>query len=162
MNISQDRQRTIQIVILLSALVLIGKAAHLQLIDDSFRRKADATTIEKLTVYPPRGLVYDRNDKLILNNNAMYDLMVTYNQVDFQKMDTAKFFRLLGITGKEFVQNINKDWRSGKFSRSVPFVFQKKLSVETYARLQESMKCPTRPPRLHSPAPPSLTSFNFP
>ncbi len=139
MQVSRERQRNIQLVILVCALALVGKAAQLQLFDDSFRRKADATTIEKLTVYPPRGLVFDRNGKLIVNNEAMYDLMVTYNQVDHEHMDVPKFCRLLGITPEVFQLNMVKDWRSGKFSRSVPYVFLKKLSIETYARLQESL-----------------------
>ena len=139
MQVSRERQRNIQWVILACAIALTLKAAQLQLFDDSFRRKADATTIEKLTVYPPRGLVFDRNNKLIVNNEAMYDLMVTFNQVNFEGMDVPKFCRLLNITPEVFQLNLNKDWRSGKFSRSVPFVFLKKLSVETYARLQESL-----------------------
>ncbi|TAD80433.1 MAG: DNA polymerase I, partial [Sphingomonadales bacterium] len=64
----------------------------------------------------------------------MYDLMVTFNQVDLKSMDIAKFCSLLGITEKRFYENLNKDFRSGKFSRSVPFVFEKKLSIATYAR----------------------------
>ncbi len=139
MQISRERQQNIQWVMLACAVALTLKAAQLQLFDDSFRRKADATTIEKLTVYPPRGLVFDRNEKLIVNNEAMYDLMVTYNQVDFEHMDVPKFCNLLHITPEVFQQNLKKDWRSGKFSRSVPFVFLKKLSIETYARLQESL-----------------------
>jgi penicillin-binding protein 2 len=118
---------------------LIAKAAQLQLFDDSFKRRADATTIENLTVYPPRGLVYDRNGVLIINNEATYDLMVTYNQVDFKNMNVAKFCQILGITEGEFKQYLSKDWKSGKFSRSVPFVFLKKLAPQIYARLQESM-----------------------
>lgn len=122
------------------AAALILKAAHLQLLDDSFRRRADATTIEKLTVYPPRGLVFDRSgERLILNNEATFDLMVTYNQVDFKGMDIPKFCKLLNITEKDFRANLTKDWKSGRFSRSVPFVFLKKLSIETYAKLQESL-----------------------
>jgi len=134
-----DRQRNIQIVLMVCAAALILKAAQLQLFDDSFRRRADATTIEKLTVYPPRGLVFDRNGKLIVNNEATYDLMVTYNQVNFKNMDVAKFCRILGIKESEYKQNLTKDWKSGRFSRSVPFVFLKKLSIETYACLQESL-----------------------
>ncbi|MEZ4967909.1 MAG: penicillin-binding protein 2 [Saprospiraceae bacterium] len=139
MNISAQRQRNIQLVFLLSAAALIAKVAHLQLFDDSFRKRADATTIDKLTVYPPRGLVYDRHDRLIINNEAMYDLMVTYNQVDLKSMNILKFCRLLGITEEEFYLRLKKDWRSGKYSRSVPFVFDKKLSIEKYALLQESL-----------------------
>ncbi len=137
-DILRERQRTIQIVMLACALILLGKAAQIQLFDDSLSRRADATTIHKMTAYPPRGLVYDRNDTLIINNNAMYDLMVTYNQIA-PGMDTSKLCNLLGITKDDFRTFLKKDWRSGKFSRSVPFVFMKKLSTVTYARLQECL-----------------------
>lgn len=139
MNISAQRQRNIQLVFLVCAALLILKVAHLQLLDDSFRRRADATTIDKLTVYPPRGLIYDRRGRLIVNNEAMYDLMVTYNQVDFKNMNIPKFCALLQISEEEFYLRLKKDWRSGKYSRSVPFVFDKKLSIEKYALLQESL-----------------------
>jgi len=134
-----ERQKNIQIIIIICTVVLVLRAAQLQLFDDSFRRRADATTIENLTVYPPRGLIFDRNDKLIVNNNAMYDLMVTFNLVDHKNMNVDKFCKLLNITRKEYEENLKKDFKSGKFSRSVPFVFLKKLSIETYARLQESL-----------------------
>lgn len=135
---STDRQRNIQTVLLCCAAALLLKAAQLQLFDSSLRERADATTIDKITAYPSRGLVFDRKGKLIVNNNAMYDLMVTYNQIN-AKMDTAKFCKLLNITKEDFKLNLTKDWSKGKFSRSVPFVFLKKISIETYARLQESL-----------------------
>ena len=133
------RQRNIQLVFLVCGTLLALRAAQLQLFDDSFRRRADSTTIENLTVYPPRGLVYDRNGVLIVNNEATYDLMVTYSQVNLQEMDVPKFCAILGITETEFKQNLVKDWRSGKYSKSVPYVFLKKMTPQTCARLQESL-----------------------
>lgn len=135
---SFQRTRNIQIVFIVCAVVLILKAAQLQLIDTSFRRAADATTIHRMTIYPPRGLVYDRYGKLLLSNDVMYDLMVTVSQMN-PKMDTTKFCLLVGITKDEFKQNLNKDYRSGRFSRKVPFVFLKKITTQLYARLQESL-----------------------
>ncbi len=120
------RQKNIQLVFLVCGVLLVLRAAQLQLFDDSFRRRADSTTIENLTVYPPRGLVYDRNGVLIVNNEATYDLMVTYSQVNLQEMDVPKFCAILGITETEFRQNLVKDWKSGKYSKSVPYVFLKK------------------------------------
>ncbi len=134
----RERQRTIQMVFLVSSLVLLLKAAQLQLFDDSLSRRAHATAIHRMTIYPPRGLIYDRNDSLLVTNNAVYDVMVTYNQIS-PKMDTLKFCRLLGITREEFEAALKKDWKSGKFSRSVPFVFMKKIPATTYARLQECL-----------------------
>ncbi len=134
-----DRHNNIQIMFIICAVALILKAAQLQLWDDSFRRRADATTIEQMRVYPPRGLVFDRNGKLIVNNEATYDVMAIYSQVDLKKMDIPKFCAILKITPAEFKQNITKDWSSGKFSKKVPFVFLKKLHFDVYARLQESL-----------------------
>lgn len=139
MTSALDRQQHIQRLFFLCALVLIGKAAQMQLFDDSFRRRAAAITVENLTVYPPRGLVFDRQGRLIINNEAMYDLMVTYNQVDFEHLDTMKLCGLLGISKDEFKEGFNKDWSTGIFSRSVPFVFAKKISSKTHARLQENL-----------------------
>lgn len=133
-----SRILTIQLVFALSAFVLLLKAAQIQLFDPSFRIRADATAIEKHVVYPARGLIYDRNGKLLVNNDPMYDLMVTYNSID-PKMDTAKFCNILGIDTSTFIANLKKDWASKRFSRSVPFPFIKKLSPVTYAQLQESL-----------------------
>ncbi len=133
-----QRQLNIQRVFVLCAVALVLKAAQLQLFDRSYSRRADAITIQRLTVYPPRGMVYDREGRLILNNEPVYDLMVTYNQIA-KDMNVDKFCDVLGISRSEYQENLKKDWRSGKFSKSVPFVFMKKLSVETSTRLQESL-----------------------
>lgn len=141
-----DRQRTIQIVFFACAIALVGQAAYLQLFNPSLRRRADATTIEQMRVYPPRGLVLDRYGRLIVNNQATYDLMVVYNQVDHKRLEVQRLCDLLNYNSEkkewtpETVQAaLKKDWKSGKFSRSVPFVFAKKLDGNTYARLQENL-----------------------
>ena len=123
-----NRQRNIQWVFLGCAIVLVLQAANLQIFDGSYAKMADATAIEELTVYAPRGIVYDRNGERIVNNEATFDLMVTYNQVDLKKMDVPKFCDILDIKPEDFKRNLEKDWRSGKFSKSVPFVFLKKIS----------------------------------
>ena len=136
MNLGLVRQRHIQYVFFFCAIALILQAAYLQLIDDDFRKRADATTIENLRVYPPRGLILDRRGRLIVNNEATYDLMVIYNQVKQKAMDIPKFCQLLNITAEQFKQNLTKDWKSGRYSRSVPYVFMKKLNQVRYSRVE--------------------------
>jgi penicillin-binding protein 2 len=135
----KDRQFVIKGMFFIGALLLIGKAAMLQVFDSEFRRRAGATGIEKTTVYPSRGLIFDRSGQLMLNNDAVYDVMCTYNQVD-PKMDTAKFCALLNISKTEFNANIYKDFKNNKrFSRNKPYSFLSKISPEVYARFQESL-----------------------
>ena len=137
-DIYQDRSIVIRITILIAASLLILKAAQIQLFDHSYQNRAESTTIEKNIIYPSRGLIYDRNSKLLVNNKAMYDLMVTYRQIN-PNMDTQKFCKLLGIDTTTFRQNLDKDWKSGRFSKSIPFEFLSNISAETYARFQESL-----------------------
>jgi len=126
------------------AMVLLGTALYLQVIDSSYKDKARATIIERKTVYPARGSVYDRNGNLLVYNIPIYDLMVNYNQIDAQ-MDTLKFCNILGISTREFEKNLDKEWQSNglskdkRYSKSKPFPFINRLSVKTYARLQESL-----------------------
>ncbi|MEL7120754.1 MAG: penicillin-binding transpeptidase domain-containing protein [Bacteroidota bacterium] len=134
----KGRQRYIQIFFLAAGVFLISKAMHLQLIDTTFRNKADAVGLDKLTVYPSRGVIYDRDTTLMVVNEPIYELMVTYNQID-PKMDTSKFCDLLGIDKQYFSKALNKDWRSGRYSKSVPFVFISKVTAERFATFQESL-----------------------
>ena len=134
----KNRQRVIQLVFFVSAIVLLGNAFYLQVWDDTSSKQADAITHDKNVLYPSRGLIYDREHKLLVNNKAMFDLMVTYNQID-PKMDTTEFCQLLDITKEQFKKNLKKNWRSGRYSKRVPFPFLKKVSSETFARFQEHL-----------------------
>ena len=132
------RQQGIQLFFIVAITILLLKAMEIQLIDTSYQDRARTTAIDKEVLYPSRGLVLDRNRKLLVNNNAIYDLKCTYNQID-PEMDTLRFCDLLGIDKATFEKHLNKNWRSVRYSKSVPFIFMSKISSETYARFQESM-----------------------
>ncbi len=137
-EVYKNRQYSIQLVIAIIALTLLGRAFYLQVFDTQVRERASATAIKKSTVFPARGLIYDRNDKLIINNDAIYDLMVTYNQVN-PKMDTTKFCQLLNIEKTQFLEFLEKDWKNRRFSKDIPYTFLNKISPEIYTRFQESL-----------------------
>lgn len=137
-DLFKERALIIRGVFILGALILVAKALQIQLLDSSIQNRARAMAIQRFTVYPSRGLIYDRNNKLLVYNNAMYDLMVTYRNID-PKMDTARFCTLLGITTKQFKENLTKDWASKRFSKSLPFVFLNKLSSEQFAAFVEHL-----------------------
>ncbi|MCC6816529.1 MAG: penicillin-binding protein 2 [Saprospiraceae bacterium] len=110
----------------------------LQLLDAYYSDKAKATTLIQKTIEPARGLFYDRNGKILVINYPAYDLYVTYKQLN-SNFDTIKFCRLLNITKETFVQNLDKDWSSNMYSKSVPFIFQKNIEPETFLRFQENL-----------------------
>lgn len=89
-------------------------------------------------IYPGRGLIYDRNDKLLVNNFQIYNLNAVYNQIN-PEMDTTLFCELLEISKEEFVEYLNKDWRKASFNKSIPFTFLSKIKPEIFARFQEHL-----------------------
>jgi len=89
-------------------------------------------------LYPNRGLIYDRNDKLLAANEPNYELKLIYNRLD-PEMDTTLFCQLLDIDKETFELLINKNWKDPRFSRSAPFRVVNNISPERYAALQEHM-----------------------
>ncbi|MBK7409954.1 MAG: penicillin-binding protein 2 [Saprospirales bacterium] len=137
-NDFRSRQLTIQVLFAGVALLLVGKLLQLQLLDKTYAERAQNTAVEKFTLYPSRGLIYDRNGALLINNELVFDLLVTYNQLD-PKMDTARFCELLHIDVEEFKTRLNKDWKNPRFSKRKPFIFLNSISAENFARFQENL-----------------------
>ena len=138
---NKDRQYIIMGLFVAAALLLIGRAAQLQLFDPSLGNKATAMTIERSIQYPARGVIYDRNNTLLVYNNPTYDIMATFKQIDFLN-DTAKiqkFCRLLEIDTAFFRANLTKDWKKGFFNKSIPFPFLTLVTPRTFTRFQESL-----------------------
>lgn len=133
-----DKVGIIRGIIVAVAILLIGQAARLQIFSGTYAREASATTTSRSTLYPSRGLILDRNNRLLTTNDPVYDLMVVYNQVD-DSMDVAAFTELLGIDRETFDERLHRDFRSVRYARHIPFVFYDKVDIPTHARLEEHL-----------------------
>jgi penicillin-binding protein 2 len=129
-----NRRYVVKTLMIFAAFVLIIRLFVIQVVQDSYRLSADNNVLRYVTQYPARGLIFDRNGKLVVSNQAAYDLMVIPAQTSV--FDTAGFCSVLGITSEFVVERI-KAARS--YSRRAPSVFLKQISSETYARFQEKM-----------------------
>jgi penicillin-binding protein 2 len=129
-----NRKYVIMALIVLATLGLLVRLFIIQVIKNTYRLSADNNVLRYVPQYPARGLIYDRNGKLIVFNQAAYDLMVVPSQVT--KVDTLGLCDLLGITTDLFRKQMKT---AINYSRRAPSVFLKQVSNETYARLQEKM-----------------------
>lgn len=132
------RQYTIRLVFIIAGLLLIAQAFNLQVLNSAYKTNPDATAIDQQVIYPSRGLIYDRNNQILVYNVPMYDLMATYNQLN-PKMDTAAFCDLLKIERSYFEEALDKNWRDPRYSRAVPFPFLTNISAERFAALEERL-----------------------
>ncbi|MDQ3015604.1 MAG: penicillin-binding transpeptidase domain-containing protein [Bacteroidota bacterium] len=131
-----ERSIWIQRFIIFVSSVLILQTGWLQLIDPTYGQKAERTTLVRRTLYPGRGLIMDRTGHVMVHNIPVYDLKVIYNQVP-KTMDTLLLCKLLEILPAEYRTRIEKDWKSLRFSKSIPFTFMEHIPADKFQYVQE-------------------------
>ncbi|MFM7176621.1 MAG: penicillin-binding protein 2 [Bacteroidota bacterium] len=114
--------------------IYLCRLFYIQVIEDRYKLSANNNVLRTITDYPARGLVYDRKGKLLVFNEAVYDVMVTPRQV--KEIDTLEFCRLLGIPAEDFEKKMAK---AKKYSKVKASIFEKQIPAATYAVLQERM-----------------------
>jgi penicillin-binding protein 2 len=122
-------------LIIIAALLLVCRIFYLQIIDVSFKLKSDNNAIKIKYDYPERGYIYDRNGKLLVSNQASYDIMVIPREIS--KLDTIEFCRLLNITKEDFIKKIEK---IKIYSPRLPSVFLTQLNKIEFAAFQEKIR----------------------
>lgn len=131
---NQSRSRIIKLLFALAFFVIIAQLFYLQIISD-YRSKADEQAILRKTVYPTRGIVFDRKHRAILDNTMTYDLMVTPSQL--KGIDTQLLCRIMDLDTAIFRKRIlNLIIKTGYVQ---PGTFEAALSKLKFARIQENL-----------------------
>ena len=126
-------------IVIIAAIFLV-RLFDLQINDEKYKRSADSNAFLKKTVYPSRGLIYDRNGELVVFNQPAYDVMLIPR--DVQPFDTLDFCATLNITKEQFDKRITdmKDRRLNPgYSSYTPQRLITQLSAQDYGRLQEKL-----------------------
>ncbi|HRG57562.1 MAG TPA: penicillin-binding protein 2 [Bacteroidia bacterium] len=134
MNALSGRRYVIAVIFVAVCLIYLMRLFYIQVINDSYKMSANNNVLRYMTEYPARGLVYDRDGVLLVYNEAAYDLMVTPRQV--KKIDTIDFCETIGITKEQFIKKMKQVRAYSPYKESI---FEKQLSKETYAALQEKL-----------------------
>lgn len=129
-----DRNQVVKIIFIVVGALFIIRLAFLQLFDSEYRHKAASQSLRNVTQYPARGFIYDRNGKLLVHNEAVYDLMVVPRET--KGLDTAYFCKSLGIELEEFEERMRK---AKKYSSITASIFMKQISKEEYAKFENKM-----------------------
>lgn len=129
-----ERSQVVRMIILVVAVIFVVRLAVLQLFNPKYKELAEMQSLRNVTQYPARGFIYDRHGKLLVHNEAVYDLMVIPRMV--KNLDTAYFCRALGIERSDFDERMDKARRYSPYSASV---FMKQISKEEYAKFENKM-----------------------
>jgi penicillin-binding protein 2 len=133
-RIYADRKIVIITAFLVIGFIYLVRLFYIQVIDRSYTLSANNNVLRYVTQFPARGLIYDRNGKLLVYNEAVYDLMVIPREV--KDVDTAEICRLLDITIEGFRERMKK---ARDYSPMLASAFEKQISKETYGYIEEKL-----------------------
>lgn len=123
------------LVVIIATIIIVARLFYLQLIDDSFLKKADINALKIVYEYPERGYIYDRNGQLLVANQPSYDIMVIPNEI--KNIDVNEICTILDITKEEYLKKIEK---AKVYSPRLPSVFLAQLSKLEFAAFQEKIR----------------------
>ncbi|WP_449388757.1 penicillin-binding transpeptidase domain-containing protein [Chryseobacterium lineare] len=123
-------------VIIVIAAIFVARLAYLQLFTDRYALNAANTSIKIEYVIPQRGVIFDRNGKIMVGNQPAYEISFTQALMrpDF---DTMAFCNLMKISKNDFIRTIENIKKEKYYSKLTPMTFMKNLSREDIARVQE-------------------------
>ncbi|AYO56746.1 peptidoglycan glycosyltransferase [Chryseobacterium sp. 6424] len=118
------------------AIIFIARLSYLQLFTDRYALNAANTSIKTEYIIPQRGIIFDRNGKIMVGNQPSYEISFTEALIrpDF---DTLAFCNLMRITKSDFIKTVNGIKNEKYYSKLTPMTFMKNLSREDIARIQE-------------------------
>lgn len=134
MNKFSHRKAVIMAIIICVCGIYIIRLLYMQVFDDSFQEEAIRNSQRIVTQYPARGLIFDRNGKLLVENQPAYDLMIIPKQV--KPFDTTELITILNIEKEILVKNLN---RCRVYSPYKASVLISQITADKYAILQEKL-----------------------
>jgi penicillin-binding protein 2 len=96
---------------------------------------ADSNAILRQVDYPVRGLIRDRNGKLIVYNTPEFKLEVLLK--DVKNFDSARFCSVFGLTREELRKKFREMKARKEYSPYKPTLFLNQLSVTDFAKIQD-------------------------
>lgn len=128
---TENRKYIIILIFIFVGIVLILRLLFMQVIDDKWHKRAAEITEDKITVYPTRGIVYDRHGKKLIANQTYYDINVIPGRVP-EDIDSVLFCKIFGISMETYTKKMNA---AKAHSYRKPSVIIKAIEAEDFAKV---------------------------
>ena len=131
-----NRYTKIVLGLIFAALVLLSRLFYVQIVDDKYKTDAMNNSILRETIYPPRGIIYDRHGEILVGNRTCYDIMVTPREI--RNLDTTALCSILNIDKEYLVEKLDyyRKFRSRIGYQTLTFLHN--VDERTYVHFSES------------------------
>jgi penicillin-binding protein 2 len=134
---NEGRREIIQLAFVAVAMIFLIKLFFIQVIDRRYADLADSNAILAKKDYAIRGLIKDRNGKILVYNTPEFDLLIIKKEM--KSLDTARFCEVFSKTPEQLRQ-LFKDLRSRReYSQVKPTIFLSQLSTLDFAKIQDNI-----------------------
>ena len=130
-----DKPNKLKIGLAAAVAIILVRLFVIQIIDEKYKIDASNNSMVYSIIYPPRGIIDDRNGKILVGNKIAYDLLVTPKEVE--AFDTLALCKALDIpleTVREKMQGYYRDRRRIGY-QSVVMI--KQMTPERYMKFAE-------------------------
>ena len=140
------RKYVILVFFTLVGVIYLTRLFFMQVVDDSWKLRAQEIAEKRKEITPPRGIVFDRRNKKVVTNRSYFNLMMREEEI--HDLDTAAFAELIGWTKEQVKQrfidirvgegkyrnpNTGKLQENYQKQRSYPFI--KELTIDEITRI---------------------------
>lgn len=136
----EKRRFVIAGLIIVISVLYIVRLFNLQVADETFKKNADSNAFLRKTIYPSRGMIYDRMGRLIVFNQPAYDVMVIPKEIhDLDSLDLCSTLQITLPELRKKFEEMRDTRRNPGYSSFTQQVLIRHLSLEDYGRLQEKL-----------------------
>ena len=115
-------------------LILLYRFYQIQIKQHSkFSDIAEDNRIRVVSLEAPRGIIYDRNGEIIVDNKFQYNVFLIPFEVDSVNKCYKKLGEILDLNTKTIKERVKKNWR-GRFK---PALIAKGVKFEVLSRIEE-------------------------
>lgn len=134
-----NRHYVIAAIVIVLASIYIIRLFTLQVLSDEYKDASNRISLLQQTIYPPRGLIYDRNGELLVYNQPIYEVTMVTREMARHGFDTLSFCESMQITRDFFDEQMEDMKKARGYSSYKPQVFMTQLKAEDIAPLQQEL-----------------------
>ena len=130
-----NRKNKLIIGLCTAAAILVVKLFSIQIIEDKYKMDAENNSMVYSIIYPTRGIIHDRNEKILVGNKVAYDLLVTPREVE--EFDTLALSKVLDVTPEFIKGKMDEYHRNRRRIGWQTVIMIKQMPQETYMKFSE-------------------------
>ncbi len=140
------RRYVILIFIVLVGIIYTLRLFYMQVVDDTWKLRAQEIAEKRKEITPPRAVIFDRNGRKIVSNTTFYNLMMV--EAKIVDLDTAAFAELIGWTREEVRERFKEivrgegtyynkitGKRTANYQRIRAYPFIKEITLEDISKI---------------------------